>query len=117
MKKSDVYGVVLWASAQNGTAVIWCEDQGDLAYVTPEGGRLNECPEITAGDLILCSVSDDDAQYRRAENLRPVQQGSHKSLSRMLVRRTDAPQTRSGNVVTLPKSREDAADRRQSYVA
>lgn len=46
-------GVVLWADKCDGKAVIWCEDQGDLAYFT--SGTLSDVHSgaaLDAGDLI-----------------------------------------------------------------
>ncbi len=34
-------GVVLWSDQQVGKAVIWCEDQGKLAYVTGDQAEIN----------------------------------------------------------------------------
>lgn len=28
-----MFGVVLWSNGVSGKAVIWCEDQGDLAFM------------------------------------------------------------------------------------
>ncbi len=30
-----MFGVILWSDPVKGSAVIWCEDQGDLAYFDP----------------------------------------------------------------------------------
>lgn len=50
-------GVVLWADKCDGKAVIWCEDQGDLAYFT--SGDLTDTHSGTmldAGDLIMFDI-------------------------------------------------------------
>ncbi|OIQ44939.1 MAG: hypothetical protein BM558_05890 [Roseobacter sp. MedPE-SW] len=39
-------GIVLWSEATAGKAVIWCEDQGDLAFYSQAG---------ICGDLYLCT--------------------------------------------------------------
>ncbi|MHA6324126.1 hypothetical protein [Roseivivax sp. CAU 1753] len=115
MTEKEVYGVVLWANAQNGTAVIWCEDQGELAYVTADSDSTHLGADIDAGDMILCCVDDDAAAYRRARNLRRIEVGSHKALPRVLVRRETSE--RSSNVVPIQTARRDAPQREESCVA
>lgn len=46
-------GVVLWSDQQVGKAVIWCEDQGKLAYVTGDQAEINTELELQAGDLVI----------------------------------------------------------------
>lgn len=31
-----MFGVIIWSDPIKGSAVIWCEDQGDLAYFDPQ---------------------------------------------------------------------------------
>lgn len=45
-------GVVLWSDASDGKAVIWCEDQGDLAYMNAKDNVLQANDFFDAGDLI-----------------------------------------------------------------
>ncbi len=45
-------GVVLWSDASDRKAVIWCEDQGDLAYVKPTDEVLRSGDFFDAGDLV-----------------------------------------------------------------
>jgi len=45
-------GVVLWSDAADRKAVIWCEDQGDLAYVNGHVSVLNRDDFFDAGDLV-----------------------------------------------------------------
>lgn len=52
-------GMVLWSDAAAGKAVIWCEDQGDLAFYTHRGA-CEDC-ELGVGDWVsfeLTLVSD-----------------------------------------------------------
>ncbi|SIS77834.1 hypothetical protein SAMN05421759_103194 [Roseivivax lentus] len=114
MMKRDVYGVVLWANATKGTAVIWCEDQGDLAFVTPGEDSTFTGAEIDAGDLILCSVDTEDDVYRRACNLRRVEKGSHRPLPRMLVRQGPSGTT---NVYQMQRPQTDQAETQVTNVA
>ncbi|QFS83391.1 hypothetical protein FIU97_11175 [Roseivivax sp. THAF40] len=114
MTRNNVYGVVLWANAQKGTAVIWCEDQGDLAFVTPDTDTTHLGAEIDAGDLVMCSVEDADDLYRRAGNLRRVQQGSHKPLPRMLVR---GDISAANNIFPIRSTPDEDSEQRESCVA
>ena len=45
-------GVVLWSDASEKKAVIWCEDQGDLAYVNAGDKTLQSSDFFDAGDLV-----------------------------------------------------------------
>ena len=45
-------GVVLWSDASDRKAVIWCEDQGDLAYVSEFTSAMNSGDFFDAGDLV-----------------------------------------------------------------
>lgn len=45
-------GVVLWSDAADRKAVIWCEDQGDLAYVNAGNTVLQSGDFFDAGDLV-----------------------------------------------------------------
>ncbi len=52
MKPQNMFGVVLWSDAAARKAVIWCEDQGELAFYTPGEGSIHDAPVLDAGDLI-----------------------------------------------------------------
>ncbi|EPX80411.1 hypothetical protein [Salipiger mucosus] len=66
-----MYGVVLWIDRMAPKAVIWCEDQGDLALCEEEdlAGPAEALPE--AGDLVAFDVSQE-AGLRRARNPEPL---------------------------------------------
>ena len=113
--KTEVYGVVLYVNNQKGTAVIWCEDQGDLAYVTPGDDTAQLGTDIDAGDLILCSIDEADLECRRVRQMRRVEYRSHKALPRMLVRRE--PAARASNVVPIKSGAREVSPGRTSYVA
>jgi len=53
-------GVVLWSDKDAGKAVIWCEDQGKLAYVTGEQADICADMALQAGDL--CQFQPQDEQ-------------------------------------------------------
>jgi hypothetical protein len=56
MKPQNMFGVVLWSDAAARKAVIWCEDQGELAFYTPGEGCIHDGPMFDAGDLIRFDV-------------------------------------------------------------
>ncbi|MCI5110879.1 MAG: hypothetical protein MRY75_10040 [Marivita sp.] len=56
MKPQNMFGVVLWSDAAAQKAVIWCEDQGELAFYTPGDGNVHDAPVLDAGDLIRFDV-------------------------------------------------------------
>lgn len=64
-------GVVLWSDPSDRKAVIWCEDQGDLAFLnaSEEPGPADEF--FDAGDLVQFDV-EINASMRRVNNPRLV---------------------------------------------
>jgi hypothetical protein len=73
-----MFGVVLWSDEQENKAVIWCEDQGDLAfYRQPE----TDCGmALDAGDLVQFDLTVDQ-NFRLAQNPRLVAEGYHPGLA------------------------------------
>ncbi|WP_439122195.1 hypothetical protein [Marivita sp.] len=67
MKPQNMFGVVLWSDAAAQKAVIWCEDQGELAYYTPGDGSIHDAPALDAGDLIQFDVVVQE-NVRKARN-------------------------------------------------
>ncbi|MHA7851379.1 hypothetical protein [Roseovarius sp.] len=65
-----MYGVVLWKDIEGSRAVIWCEDHGDLAFLSAEEG-MHSGADLDAGDLIHFDVMWDGA-LRRANNAKLV---------------------------------------------
>lgn len=67
-----MYGVVLWCDCRENKAVIWCEDQGDLAYY-----RQSETADplnLDAGDWVQFDVTTG-CDMRLAHNPRLVAEG------------------------------------------
>ena len=64
-------GVVLWSDASDRKAVIWCEDQGDLAFMTAADTVLNCDGFFDAGDLVQFDMCIEGSR-RRACNPRLV---------------------------------------------
>lgn len=60
-------GVVVWSSLERQKAVIWCEDQGALAYLHGQENLLSGCAWPDAGDLLeLESETVGDLRIARA---------------------------------------------------
>ncbi|WP_372839474.1 hypothetical protein [Phaeovulum sp.] len=61
-------GLVLWRDADGATAVIWCEDQQELAHWSGRENLVdpNTLPKV--GDLVHFRISED-AGIRRAVDL------------------------------------------------
>ena len=58
-----MFGVVLWCNVESRKAVIWCEDQGDLAYLDMRVSSGVPAP----GDLVRMEFQMD-ADVRRVAN-------------------------------------------------
>lgn len=67
-------GVVLWSEQSLGKAVIWCDDQGDLAFYSGADGAA--LTELRPGDWVEFDITLS-GKFRIAENLRVLmEQGS-----------------------------------------
>jgi hypothetical protein len=53
----NMYGVVLWSNDESTKAVIWCEDQGDLAFYAH--GTQEDAFQLDAGDMVQFDVRND----------------------------------------------------------
>ena len=73
-----MFGVVLWSDTQAQSAVIWCEDHGDLAFYR----ETQPMAPVTldAGDWVQFDVSLDNKQ-RKASNPRLVAEGVYPDLA------------------------------------
>ncbi len=67
-----MFGVVIWSDRTDQKAVIWCEDQGDLAYF--RAAEYGPEANLESGDWVEFDVSLDRSQ-RLAHNLRLVGRG------------------------------------------
>jgi len=108
-----MYGVVLWSEPYVKKAVIWCEDQGNLAYYDA-GDTLCEPSHsfFEAGDYVEFDVSMD-RDLRRARNAQAILTSQPSvlphtldnvdALSKHNIRKlpTDAGPHRSGRVIQL----------------
>jgi len=90
-------GVVLWSDVSDRKAVIWCEDQGDLAYVNAGDAVLDNGDFFDAGDLVQFEV-ETSRTMRYANNPRLVIEKAGKAL----------PEALKSNGVTAPSLQEGA---------
>lgn len=58
MMEKTMCGVVLWADNADRTAIIWCEDHGDLAFYRSNDSTALTGVTLDAGDLIEFEVTD-----------------------------------------------------------
>ncbi|WP_164658580.1 hypothetical protein [Tropicibacter sp. Alg240-R139] len=77
----NMFGVVLWSDPTDHKAVIWCEDQGDLAFYRHKDETQNL--SLEAGDWVQFDV-EMQRQQRLACNPRLIQGGACRSLPDML---------------------------------
>lgn len=102
-------GVVLWSNPDDRKAVIWCEDQGNLAYyVEPDHDGLNGV-SLDAGDLIEFELREE-RQLRRATNptllCQDAAPGIARELDRCANRSEQSDQRATDNVVPFRKKED-----------
>lgn len=95
-------GVVLWSDSSDRKAVIWCEDQGDLAFVKPTDEVLRADDFFDAGDLVQFEMEVSQST-RVAHNPRLVIEKAGPALPDVL---RDAAQTK----VLSPRRRGQVVD-------
>ncbi|MBW4708703.1 hypothetical protein KX928_13015 [Roseobacter sp. YSTF-M11] len=102
-------GVVLWSDASDRKAVIWCEDQGDLAFLNSAGDTLQSDAFFDAGDVVQFDM-EVHASMRRAHNPRLVLERAGADLPDVLLRGVspseDAP--RSAQIIPFAPREQDA---------
>lgn len=64
-------GVILWSDVSDRKAVIWCEDQGDLAFLNSAEDVLQHDAFFDAGDVVQFDM-EIQSTMRRAHNPRLV---------------------------------------------
>lgn len=72
-------GVILWSDRDDRKAVIWCEDQGDLAFLNAGETLMDRDAFFDAGDVVQFDM-DIDSSIRRAHNPRLVVEKVGKAL-------------------------------------
>lgn len=76
-------GVVLWSDRTAGSAVIWCEDHGDLAYFGSSSHPVGSPVDFGEGDLIQFDLAIHETM-RLARNPRRIAQQYCSDLSEVV---------------------------------
>lgn len=79
MTIQNMLGVVLWSDTNAHKAVIWCEDQGELAFYTPSERSVHSAPLLDAGDLVQFDVTVQK-NMRKASNPQLLQHSHSPNL-------------------------------------
>ncbi|MCB1335043.1 MAG: hypothetical protein KDK26_15680 [Roseivivax sp.] len=94
MGYEQMLGVVLWSDPRDGTAIIWCEDHGELALYPGVETRKISGAALAAGDLIQFEVSHL-GKVRFARNPRHLGSGRFPSIAAALTEAAgEIPQVR-----------------------
>lgn len=94
-------GVVLWSDNTENTAVIWCEDHGELAYFSGNQGLPVGDVTLDAGDLVQFDLQQHQ-NLRMAQNPRRVFQSAYSGLAESLVDADAEPQQETANSSEVP---------------
>ena len=74
-----MFGVILWVNSTDRKAVIWCEDEGDLAYFEDEIQPTQaEVGFFDAGDYVEFDVTTDKKLRRASNPINVFAGGQHK---------------------------------------
>jgi hypothetical protein len=102
-------GMVLWCDPRVRKAVIWCDDQGDLAFFDDPCG-VGDTPFFEAGDMVQLEIAVE-GNLRRAVSPRLVQEGVCTALPQQLRKCAPPPKKANGTIVDFPQSTSGAAPR------
>ncbi|WBU59535.1 hypothetical protein [Paracoccus albus] len=83
-------GVVIWSSESSRKAVIWCEDQGPLAYLRGRDNLLEEADWPVPGDLLRLEC-ETIGNLRQAHSARVLEQKVCPQLPDALLGKTNRP--------------------------
>ncbi|WP_187431595.1 hypothetical protein ROLI_022670 [Roseobacter fucihabitans] len=103
-------GVVLWSDVSDRKAVIWCEDQGDLAFLTSKDDIFAADAFFDAGDVVQFEMEIHQTM-RRARNPRLVVERAGAGLPEALREQAhyvDAP-TRTAQIIPFRARVDDKA--------
>tara|TARA_B110000902_G_scaffold68487_1_gene81222 strand:+ start:827 stop:1249 length:423 start_codon:yes stop_codon:yes gene_type:complete len=93
-------GVILWSDVRVRKAVVWCEDQGDLAFLC-EDTPFEHLKGLSAGDLIEFDVKID-GNLRRVD--KPILLKGYEAgdVAANLINSAHATSTPTGKILTFP---------------
>ena len=94
-------GVVLWSDNTENTAVIWCEDHGELAYFSGNQGIPVGDVTLDAGDLVQFDLQQHQ-NLRMAQNPRRVFQAAYSELAESLLDADAEGQQETANSAGIP---------------
>lgn len=83
-------GVILWRDVAHGKAVVWCEDQGDLAFFNDAQQKPGRNEDLEVGDVVRFDVNVD-SNLRVATNVSKLLENWGSLLQDALARLPDEP--------------------------
>lgn len=94
-------GFVIWSCAQSERVILWCDDNGPLAYARGARAFVGTGPAFPAvGDCVAFEFSTEEARHeaapeiRHANAVRVVERARFPGVDRMLKEAALAPATR-----------------------
>jgi hypothetical protein len=94
-------GVILWSDTSERKAVVWCEDQGDLAFLGNGDAQLEHLGELTAGDLLEFDVRVE-GDLRRVNNPILLKGYETYDVAADLINNVRATKDAMGKILTFP---------------
>jgi len=81
-------GVVVWSNQSENTAIVWCEDQGDLAFIEMHKHAAAAPEGFGRGDLIQFDI-EVSRDLRLVQNPRRIAQHYCAGLDEVMTTATD----------------------------
>ncbi|MCK8463694.1 hypothetical protein MUY35_07510 [Aliiroseovarius sp. S1339] len=87
-------GIILWYNAEKSVGLIWCEDQGPLAYIGPDVSKPEGVDDLKRGSQIWFEYDETNGfrTVRRIEAVSVVMCGTDPAK---VLAKYDPPSTRS----------------------
>ena len=94
-------GVILWSDKQERKAVVWCEDQGDLAFLGCGSTQYDNLGQLAEGDILEFDI-EIDGDLRCVNN--PILLTGYESgdVAVGLIDNTQVAETHLGKVLAFP---------------
>jgi hypothetical protein len=94
-------GVILWSDPDDRKAVIWCEDQGDLAFLDAPVENPEKDAFFDAGDVVQFDMNLE-CSFRRAHNPKLIVEKVGKGLPEALRSIAPAPMPPTATAEVIP---------------
>lgn len=112
----NMIGLILWSDSLDREAVIWCEDQKELAYYRDDQNNQPEGAFLEVGDFVQFEL-DTGSKGRRAKSVTRIQHTAGTGLADQLMNFKD-PQThhiasQTAEVVPFKPLTENTPERRR----